>query len=118
MESHLHELESRKFAKFEKEAGFGFLQSRRAQYDAHSAIPYYSYETYRMLPRPTIARAWQLLRLFLYCELRFLETFIYWQWTHCQSCWGGQVSRVLVSKCSLDHEICTIIPLPFIIPAE
>ena len=118
MESHLHELESRKFAKFEKEAGFGFLQSRRAQYDAHSAIPYYCYETYRMLPRPT--RAWQLLRLFLYCELRFLETFIGS---------GHIVSPAREVRCreylcpnvrlsSLDHEICTIIPLPFIIPAE
>lgn len=70
--SHRQQLEEANYESFEQEAGFKFLESKKAQDGATPGPPYYTYERFRSLPHPR--RAWQV-RLFLYCELRLLELY-------------------------------------------
>ena len=72
-EKHFDELKLKPIEMFEREAGFKFIESRKALDSKDTeAPPYFSYEYLCSLPEPHTS--WQV-RAFLYCELRLLEMF-------------------------------------------
>lgn len=68
---HLVVLKTTNFEEFEKQAGFKFIESKKA---LEGGPPLYNYEYYCKLPNLGSCNAWQT-RLFLYCELRLFELF-------------------------------------------
>ena len=70
--AHMDILKSKSFEDFEKEAGFQFLDSKRNKNKESAWPPYFGYDYFIQLPKPT--KAWEV-RAFLYCELRLLKLY-------------------------------------------
>ena len=114
MELYTDEMKTKAFDSYEKEAGFQFIQSRRAEFET-VASPYYSYDVYCSLPYPR--SCWQL-RLFLYCELRLLETFTGNGYTHSpRGEVGCQEVCPNLALSSLDDTKYLLLPLQFTVPS-
>lgn len=113
---HLDELRSRSLCDFEQEAGIKFLDAKRNIDGNHPSLPvFHNYKHFLSLPRPV--RAWQV-RLFLYCELRFLSLFKGDGYTYQEN--GTRVAKEYLCQNftldALDQTQLAILPMTVLIP--
>jgi len=110
--AHLDALKSMTFEEFEREAGFQFLDSKGNKSKESAWPPYFGYEYFIQLPRPT--KAWEV-RAFLYCELRLLKLFSGNGYTVVEDEKEQGVKEYLCPNLPIrslaDSSKCTVIPL-------